>query len=140
MLQALECGLTAPWYLSFFNWPSGGPGRGDRLLNDSNEDWGQGLIALKEELARRHIARVHLAYHGTTDPAMYGIESVPYVGGMPGAESDWLAVSSFYFVGLSQKMMTAHGRTPRLKLDFESLWRVPPAARPADCMYLFRLR
>jgi 4-amino-4-deoxy-L-arabinose transferase-like glycosyltransferase len=140
LLQAVETGLAAPWYLSFFNWPSGGPGGGYRLVNDSNVDWGQGLIALRDELKRRGIGRVHLAYHGTADPAIYGIDYVPYLGGAPGVESDWLAVSSYYFVGLGQRMMTQRGRTPPLSMDFRPLWSVRPAARPADCIYLFPLR
>jgi 4-amino-4-deoxy-L-arabinose transferase-like glycosyltransferase len=140
MLQVVETSLAAPWYLSFFNWPSGGPGGGYQLVNDSNVDWGQGLIALRDELKRRGIGRIHLAYHGTTDPAVYGIDYVPYLGGEPGKESDWLAVSSYYFVGLGQRMMTQRGRTPRLDIDFRSLWGVRPAARPADCIYLFPLR
>jgi hypothetical protein len=140
LLQAVETGLAAPWYLSFFNGPSGGPGGGYRLVNDSNVDWGQGLIALRDELKRRGIGRVHLAYHGTTDPAVYGIDYVPYVGGEPGKESDWLAVSSYYFVGLGQRMMTQRGRTPPLIIDFRPLWGVQPVARPADCIYLFPLR
>jgi hypothetical protein len=140
MLQVVETSLAAPWYLSFFNWPSGGPGGGYRLVNDSNVDWGQGLIALRDELKQRGIGRIHLAYHGTADPALYGIDYVPYLGGAPGEESDWLAVSSYYFVGLGQRMMTSRGRTQPLAIDFRPLWGVQPAARPADCIYLFPLR
>jgi hypothetical protein len=140
LLQAVEVGLAAPWYLSFYNWPSGGPGGGYRLVNDSNVDWGQGLIALRDEMKSRGIARIHLAYHGTADPAIYGIDYVPYLGGAPGQESDWLAVSSYYFVGLSQRMMTRQGRTPPLSMNFRPLWGRQPAARPADCIYLFPLR
>ena len=140
VLQAVETGLAAPWYLSFFNWPSGGPGGGYRLVNDSNVDWGQGLLALRDEMKQRGIGRIHLAYHGTADPALYGIDYVPYLGGAPGKESDWLAVSSYYFVGLGQRMMTPRGRTPPLSIDFRPLWGARPAARPADCIYLFPLR
>jgi len=140
VILAIETATTAPWYLSFFNAAAGGPGGGDRIVNDSNVDWGQGLIALRDELHRRGIGRVYLAYHGTTDPAVYGIDYVPYLGGQPGNESEWLAVSSYYFVGLSQRMMTSRGRTPSMLIDFRPLWSVPPAARPAHCMYLFRIR
>jgi hypothetical protein len=139
LLLALESTLAAPWFLSFYNWPAGGPGGGDRLVNDSNVDWGQGLIALREEMAKRGIRRIHLSYHGTTDPAVYGIDYVPYLGGPVGPESEWLAVSSYYFVGLGQRMMTPHGRTDRIGIDFRPLWSRIPDARPAGCMYLFHL-
>jgi hypothetical protein len=131
---------ASPWQLSFFNAFAGGPGGGYRVVNDSNVDWGQGLIALRGELRRRGIGKIHLAYHGTTDPAIYGIDYVPYLGGLPGPESDWIAVSSYYFVGLSQKMMTQRGRTERLKLDFGPLRDRKPDAVVAGSMYLFRLR
>ena len=139
LLQAIETGLAAPYYLSFFNWPAGGPGGGDRLVNDSNVDWGQGLIGLRDELRRRGIGRIHLAYHGTTDPAVYGIDYLPYLGGRPGPESEWLAVSSYWFVGLSQRMMTPRGRTDFMRIDFSPLWNQPWVAHPAGCMYLFRI-
>ena len=135
--QALEALSGAPYYLSFFNRLVGGPGRGDRVVNDSNVDWGQGLIALREELGRRGIGRIHLAYHGTVDPAIYGIGYVPYLGGVPGRESEWLAVSSYYFVGLRQRMTTTRGVTLPVQLDFRALWPVPPVAHPAGCIYLF---
>ena len=136
-LATIEAGACAPWYLTFFNWPSGGPGGGYQLLNDSNVDWGQGLIALRGEMKRRGIGRIHLAYHGTTDPAMYGIDYVPYLGGTPGPESDWIAISSYFFVGQEQRMMTQHGRTPPVAFDFRGLWSVRPAASPARCIYLY---
>jgi hypothetical protein len=140
-VQALEACAHAPWHLSFFNVLAGGPERGQWIVNDSNIDWGQGLIALREEMARRGIRRVHLAYHGTADPSLYGIDYVPYLGGVPGPESDWIAISSYYFVGLSQRMMI-HGERPpeALKLDFRPLWKRRPDAMPAGCMLLFRLR
>ena len=137
VLQSLECLQCAPWFLSFFNLPSGGPGGGDRLVNDSNVDWGQGLIALRDELKRRGIARVHLSYHGTTDPAIYGIDYVPYIGGEPGREADWIAISSYYFVGLTQRMVTSRGTLPAVRIGFSALWKVPPVAKPAGCMYLY---
>ena len=132
---------AAPNLLAFFNRAAGGPGGGERVLNDSNADWGQGLIALRGELARRGIRRVYLAYHGTTDPAIYGIDYVPYLGGVPGPESDWLVVSSYYFVGLPQVMLTQHGYTSEpLVFDMRPLWNTPAAAHPGGCMWMFRIR
>jgi len=141
LLQAVEASAHAPWHLSFFNVLAGGPARGQWIVNDSNVDWGQGLIALREELARRGIHRVHLAYHGTAEPSVYGIDYVPYLGGKPGPESDWIAISSYYFVGLSQRMMLRSGRTPEpVRMDFRPLWPRRADAMPAGCMLLYRLR
>lgn len=138
-LAAAEALTAEPWPLSFFNRLSGP--HPDRLVNDSAVDWGQGLIALRDELKRRGIGRVHLAYHGTADPALYGIDYVPYMGGEMGGESDWFAVSSYYLMGLPQRMVTPQGRTPGfLRFDLWQFRERAPSARPAGCMYLYRLR
>jgi len=42
-------------------------------LGDSNIDWGQGLKALKTELASRGDPVIYLAYAGTARPEAYGI-------------------------------------------------------------------
>lgn len=139
--EALEMSRALPWPLTFFNAFAGGPGRGEWLVNDSNVDWGQGLIALRDEMSRLKIGRVHLAYHGTTDPAVYGIDYVTYTGGVPGPEADWLAVSSYYFVGLPARMTTNLGVSKDLvTLDFQSLWNQIPVSRPGHCMRLYRVR
>lgn len=104
-------------------------------------DWGQGLIALRDEMRARGIGRVHLLYHGTTDPAVYGLDYVPYLGGTPGPESDWLAISSYFFVGLSQRARTRGGRTDvPVRVDCSALWPRVPDAMPAGCILLFRIR
>lgn len=141
VLQGLETGLHSPWHLSFYNALAGGPTNGQWIVNDSNVDWGQGLIALREELQKRGITRVYLAYHGTAEPSLYGIDYVPYLGGAPGPDADWIAISSYYYVGLSQRMMLKTGRTEQaLQLDFRPLWSRTPDAMPAGCMLLYRVR
>jgi hypothetical protein len=92
-------------------------------------------------MRKRGIKRVNLAYHGTTDPAVYGIDYVPYWGGEPGKQSDWLAVSSYYFVGLGQRMVTPSGRTlGNVQYDFRPFWELRPEARLGGSIYLFPLR
>lgn len=137
---AVTTARAGPDWIPYFNAFAGDAARRERLVNDSNVDWGQGLIALRDELRRRGIHRVHLAYHGTTDPSVYGIDYVPYVGGLPGPESDWLAISSYFYVGLPARMLTAQGYTPILAYDTRPLWSRRANANPAHCMWLFRLR
>lgn len=133
--------LVAPNWLPYFNALAGDDFVRELRLNDSNVDWGQGLIALRADLARLGIRRVHLAYHGTVDPALYGIDYVPFTGGAPGPESDYLAVSSYFFVGLPARLMTQQGYKPDpVIFDLRPLRRLTPVAHPARCMWVFRIR
>jgi 4-amino-4-deoxy-L-arabinose transferase-like glycosyltransferase len=68
---------VAPRYLQFFNELAGGAEGGHRWLIDSNVDWGQDLIRLREYLERERIAVVNLAYFGRVNPKIYGIQFVP---------------------------------------------------------------
>jgi len=139
ILACAEAAAAEPYPLSFFNHLAGA--HPDQLINDSAVDWGQGLVALRADLARRGIRRVYLTYHGTTNPSLYGIDWVPYVGGEFGNQSDWFAVSSYYLMGLPQRMLTPQGRTKEfLRFDLAYFRQLPPIAHPAGCMYLYRLR
>jgi len=71
---------VAPAYFEYFNELAGGPQGGYRMLIDSNLDWGQDLIRLRELMDRRGYERVNLAYFGRVDPAVYGVEFVPLEG------------------------------------------------------------
>ncbi len=68
---------VAPRYLQFFNELAGGPEGGHRWLVDSNIDWGQDLIRLREYLQRERIDVVNLAYFGRVNPNVYGIHFAP---------------------------------------------------------------
>jgi hypothetical protein len=139
-LEGAESVRALPYPLSFFNLAAGGPGRGDRIVNDSNVDWGQGLIALKDEMRARGISRVLLTYHGTEDPAIYGIDYEPYLGGAFDPTVSWFAVSSYFRVGLPARLFLHDGYTDLRRFDTTALDRREPDARPAGCMYLYQLR
>ena len=68
---------VAPRYLQFFNEVAGGAEGGHRWLIDSNIDWGQDLIRLREYMAREHVDAVSLAYFGRVNPGVYGIRFTP---------------------------------------------------------------
>lgn len=73
-----------PHFLAYFNELAGGPGKGYRLLVDSNLDWGQGLKELRRWLDARGVSEpVNLAYFGTGDPRYEGIPHVNLRGGYP---------------------------------------------------------
>ena len=61
-----------PSYLAYFNWASGGPTRGSEHLIDSNLDWGQDLVGLREYLRREQVDEpIGLAYFGQVPPAIF---------------------------------------------------------------------
>ncbi|MEM7333950.1 MAG: glycosyltransferase family 39 protein, partial [Chloroflexota bacterium] len=79
-----------PNYLSYFNQLIGGPENGAQWLLDSNVDWGQDLIRLREWMTDNEVESVRLGWFGTADPAYYGVPNQP-LPGFPRAEylSQW---------------------------------------------------
>ncbi len=73
-LNAADALRYAPGYLSYFT-PFVRPAESFRLLTDSNLDWGQGLLALKDYQRSRPGERISLSYFGSVDPQVYGIQS-----------------------------------------------------------------
>jgi hypothetical protein len=69
-----------PHYLSYFNVAAGGPENGRNILIDSNIDWGQDLLRLKQWMADNEVEQVKLGWFGTADPAYYGIHYQPMPG------------------------------------------------------------
>lgn len=77
-----------PHSLSYFDEVAGGPQRGSEHLVDSNIDWGQDLLHLRDWLEARPDARpLGLAYYGPVDPRHAGIDyRLPPRGPLTGAE------------------------------------------------------
>jgi 4-amino-4-deoxy-L-arabinose transferase-like glycosyltransferase len=48
-----------------------------RVLVDSNLDWGQGLLALRDFMKREGVQRIYLSYFGSAPPEGYGIHYLP---------------------------------------------------------------
>ena len=82
---------------------------------DSNLDWGQGLIALKNYCKKEKIKNIYLSYFGTANPKKYGIEFTPlpsyyqelyykefYPKEIKIKKGSYLAISATNLVGLYQ--------------------------------------
>lgn len=105
------------WYyphnLSYFNELAGGPLGGPTHLINSNIDWGQDLLHLKQWLSAHPEANpLHLAYYGYYDPAGLRIEytAIPHQSAVDGnsgrtlteqvaIDPGWYAVSVNYIRG-----------------------------------------
>ena len=73
-LNAADALRVAPGYLSYFT-PFVRSSESYRLLTDSNLDWGQGLLALRDYQRDHPGERISLSYFGSVDPQAYGIQS-----------------------------------------------------------------
>jgi Flp pilus assembly protein TadD len=76
-LLAWQVGGTVamhPDYLPYFNEIARAAGGGEKILGDSNLDWGQDLSTAVARLKARGVSRAILGYFGTADPFVEGIE------------------------------------------------------------------
>jgi hypothetical protein len=62
-----------PYYLTYFNEIAGGPDRGRYILSDSNIDWGQDMVGLKNYVEQNQIKGINLSYFGIAHPTAYGL-------------------------------------------------------------------
>jgi hypothetical protein len=143
LLQAAESVRVHPHEVSFFNLAAGGPERGDRWLNDSNLDWGQDLVRLSRELARRGAgAGTTVAYFGGAYPPyhvpgarLFDAASTPLTPGL-------YAVSSF-LLAAGPELMAFRGDGPRAagyeRLRRTLVGRGKPEGRVGYSILLYRL-
>jgi 4-amino-4-deoxy-L-arabinose transferase-like glycosyltransferase len=144
-----------PHYLTYFNEVAGGPDRGLEHLADSNIDWGQGLVSLRDWLARNAPGRkIKLAYFGTMYPEVLGI---PYelpplgpeayaperakassnaIGPVPGLQ----AVSANYLLGIPFPAPNSLGSQSWIPLNSYRYYRkFRPMAIVAHSIFVFDL-
>jgi len=94
LVWSISSGLaTYPHSLSYFNELAGGPRKGATHLLDSNIDWGQDLLFVKEWLSRHHeVETPYLAYYvDYIDPQVAGIRYRPLPEAFPAP--GWYIVS-----------------------------------------------
>lgn len=127
-----------PHYVAYFNEAAGGPRGGIQHLADSNLDWGQGLVALREwmdEHARRQ--KIRLAWFGMMDPERVGIdyEWLDPADPQPGLQ----AVSATVLVGFPKVAETDHGTMEWEEDAFRAYRELEPIATPGYSIYVFDL-
>jgi hypothetical protein len=67
-----------PHYLAYFNWVSGGPDRVPPHMIDSNLDWGQDLIGLRQWCRENAAGQpIGLAYFGQFNPTIFAYRGDP---------------------------------------------------------------
>lgn len=133
--------LVHPHPLAASNELAGGRYRLDRILLDSNLDWGQDLGELARILREEGEPSVNLAYFGHADPALYGIswKEAPRNGEAP---EGLLAVSANFVHGYAYVMPSVDGETllPVPRDAFAYLRNRRPDAVAGRSIYLYRPR
>ncbi len=76
IINAADTLRYTPGYLSYFN-VFVRPANAYSLLSDSNLDWGQGLLAVRDYERNHPTEQIWLAYFGSVDPSIYGIKALP---------------------------------------------------------------
>lgn len=127
-----------PHNLSYFNEAAGGPANAHRHLVDSNLDWGQDLLELKEWLdAHPDHGRLGLAHFHVIDPRVVGIEyELPPADPRPGL----YAVSVHFVQGGSFIVPDGQGRrslVPLRRYAYFQLFR--PVAKAGYTLWIFEL-
>jgi hypothetical protein len=113
----LETIFAAPYFLSYFNEFAHGVPGGYRYVTDSNYDWGQDLLRLKETIAEHpEIDRIAVDYFGGGNPKYYlGDKEVDWnsAKGNPSTRGiHWLAVSINQLQGAIQPLAPGESRKP----------------------------
>lgn len=128
-----------PWFLSYLTeYVSHRKETGYNVMVDSNLDWGQGLLALRDWMHKHDVDRVYLSYFGSALPSGYGIHYVPLPSffalrpspapGPGNPEPAWVAVSATNMNGAY------------LQNDsFRFLHDARPDYIVADCIYLYHV-
>ncbi len=95
MLWYLGSNLTVfPSYLPYFNEIKGGPKEGWKYMVDSNVDWGQDLIRLKQFMDKKKINHIKIDYFGGGDLDYYLPNRYEYWGFDRKPSTGWFAISA----------------------------------------------
>ncbi|MEA2562343.1 MAG: hypothetical protein QOH06_3847 [Acidobacteriota bacterium] len=125
--------VSTPDTISYFNVLAGG--QGDRILLDSNIDWGQGLKRVRAFMDREGIDRIDLAYFGHVDPAIYGIE-----WGFPRPDHPGLVAVSANFLHGYPYATYAGGRMVPVPPDaFTWIAKLPRVADLGGGIFVYRI-
>jgi len=131
-----------PNYIPYANELWGGPAKTHEILADSNVDWGQGLVAMKQYIDHRQIKNCWFAYFGSliVDVSSYGIPCQP----LPTAFSDLVQLPMPVVpaqvdgpVFLSATEVTRTFWRADWVNPYSSFQRTPPSALIADSILVY---
>ncbi len=124
---------VTPAFFESFNEIAGGPAHGHEWLVDSNLDWGQDLIRLKQVMDERGYERVNLAYFGRVHPSVYGVDFVPLESA---AQTGPTAISASFLMGRPY-FWYRQGRMRWVKSESYAWLREETPVARAGTMFIF---
>ncbi|MBU6414787.1 glycosyltransferase family 39 protein, partial [Patescibacteria group bacterium] len=129
--------MAFPNYLSYYNELAGGTKNGYLIATDSNYDWGQDLIRLKQYAEINSIQKIAVDYFGGGDPKYY----------LGGKEENWWpsrGQAHGYFAISANAQMGAYGAigpgfTRKYEDSYEWLRPFRPIARAGQSIFIYQL-
>lgn len=127
---------TAPHFLSYYN-ELVGTHYGYRVAVDSNYDWGQDFVRLKQYVERHNIQKIAVDYFGGGSPAYYLGDRFEPWWSAKGPMHGWLAVSASTLAGAYGTPTNGWTRKPEDSYDW--LKPYPPVGRVGQSIFLYKL-
>ncbi len=142
ILLVADTARVAPHYESYFNQLAGPWQNWSNILVDSNLDWGQDLIALRQVMDEQGIDSVNLAYFGKAAPEAYGVNYRPlpsYLRFMEGREisayNPYTPEPGWY--AISATALRTGTMTPETVDLYKAFRDLTPDARAGYSIYLY---
>lgn len=134
---ALESINTFPHYLSYYNEFGGKTSEGYKIATDSNYDWGQDLIRLKEYADEHNIQKIAVDYFGGGNPEYYlGKKFEPWWSSR-GPSHGYFAISANGQMGAYGIIGSGFSRTRQDSYEWLKPFR--PVARAGTSIFIYKL-
>ena len=148
-----ETTLAAPYFLSYFNEFGGGTWNGYRYATDSNYDWGQDLLRLKQWVdTHPAVNKIAVDYFGGGNPKYYLDDREENWWSARGNPADqgihWLAVSINTLQGSTEPLAPGQKRNPQDSYSWLTILRPPatglgnvpkPDTRAGTSIFIYKL-
>lgn len=118
-----SCFLAYPDFLAYFNFAAGD--KPEKIVVDSDLDWGQDLARLSTRLAEKKIDFLHLAYFGSARPAKHGLPRFEAADPLR-PTTGWVAISA-------ELLYMIHAKDG----SYDWLWKHQPKERIGKSIFLY---
>lgn len=138
----IETVAATPYFISYFNQIGGGVKNGYRFVTDSNYDWGQDLLRLKNFVEKNGIEKIAVDYFGGGDIFYYLKDRAVSWQSAKGNPADfgikWLAISINSLQGATARPTKGFQRKPEDEYSWLSRYS-QPFARVGTSIFVYYL-